>query len=43
VNQCPEKVFYQPDDLKEKLTQAGFQADVEVTDNYFIYAKGRKS
>jgi 2-polyprenyl-3-methyl-5-hydroxy-6-metoxy-1,4-benzoquinol methylase len=36
------KVFYQPDELQCKLKKARFQADVQVTDNYFIYAHGRK-
>jgi 2-polyprenyl-3-methyl-5-hydroxy-6-metoxy-1,4-benzoquinol methylase len=36
------KVFYQPEQLHNKLTQAGFKADVKVTDNYFIYATGTK-
>ena len=36
------KIFYQPDELKNKLTQVGFKADVKETDNYFIYASGTK-
>jgi 2-polyprenyl-3-methyl-5-hydroxy-6-metoxy-1,4-benzoquinol methylase len=36
------KVFYQPEQLRWELTQAGFQPDVKVTDNYFIYATGTK-
>lgn len=36
------KIFYQPDELKHKLKKAGFQAEVKVTDNYFIYAQGKK-
>lgn len=32
------KIFYQPDALKEKLTKVGFYADVNMTENYFIYA-----
>ncbi|MEI2579282.1 class I SAM-dependent methyltransferase [Scytonema sp. PRP1] len=36
------KIFYQPEELRDKLTQVGFHADVKVTDNYFIYAKGIK-
>ncbi|MBD2100290.1 class I SAM-dependent methyltransferase [Leptolyngbya sp. FACHB-261] len=36
------KVFYQPDDLRDKLTEAGFQADVRGTENYFVYAQGRR-
>lgn len=36
------KIYYQPDVLLNKLTLAGFQANVELTDNYFIYANGVK-
>jgi len=36
------KVFYQPNELQDQLNKAGLQADVKVTDNYFIYAHGRK-
>ena len=36
------KIFYQPDELKNKLKKTGFQAEVKVTDNYFIYAQGKK-
>lgn len=36
------KIFYQPDELQNKLTEVGLKADVKVTDNYFIYANGRK-
>ncbi|WP_414587810.1 class I SAM-dependent methyltransferase [Scytonema sp. PCC 10023] len=36
------KIFYQPEELHDKLTQVGFHAEVKVTDNYFIYAKGIK-
>ena len=36
------KIFYQPNELKDKLKKAGFQAEVKVTDNYFIYAQGKK-
>ncbi|MEH2090470.1 class I SAM-dependent DNA methyltransferase [Nostoc sp.] len=36
------KIFYQPDELQDKLKQAGFQAEVKMTDNYFIYVLGRK-
>ncbi|ARV61116.1 SAM-dependent methyltransferase [Nostocales cyanobacterium HT-58-2] len=36
------KIFYQPEELQDKLAQVGFHADVKVTDNYFIYAKGTK-
>ncbi|MEH1942082.1 MAG: class I SAM-dependent methyltransferase [Nostoc sp.] len=36
------KIFYQPDELQDKLKQVGFHAEVNVTDNYFIYAHGAK-
>jgi demethylmenaquinone methyltransferase/2-methoxy-6-polyprenyl-1,4-benzoquinol methylase len=36
------KVFYHPNELQEKLNQGGFDADVKVTDKYFIYAYGKK-
>jgi demethylmenaquinone methyltransferase/2-methoxy-6-polyprenyl-1,4-benzoquinol methylase len=36
------KIFYQPEQLQDKLIQAGFQANVNMTDNYFIYATARK-
>lgn len=36
------KVFYQPKLLHDKLIQAGFQPNVKLTDNYFIYATGTK-
>ncbi|MDZ8223424.1 MULTISPECIES: class I SAM-dependent methyltransferase [unclassified Nostoc] len=36
------KIFYQPDELQHKLKQVGFHAEVNVTDNYFIYAHGAK-
>lgn len=36
------KIFYQPDELQNKLNQAGFQAEVKITDNYFIYVHGKK-
>lgn len=36
------KLFYQPEQLHDKLTQAGFKPDIKVTDNYFIYATGTK-
>jgi demethylmenaquinone methyltransferase/2-methoxy-6-polyprenyl-1,4-benzoquinol methylase len=37
------KIFYQPEQLQEHLLQVGFQADVKVTDKYFIYATGIKA
>lgn len=36
------KIFYQPEELRDKLTQVGFDAEVKVTDNYFIYANAIK-
>lgn len=36
------KVFYEPGDLRDHLTKAGFKADVSMTDHYFIYASGVK-
>lgn len=36
------KIYYQPDDLTTKLTQAGFQAEAKLTATYFIYAQGVK-
>jgi demethylmenaquinone methyltransferase/2-methoxy-6-polyprenyl-1,4-benzoquinol methylase len=36
------KIFYQPDELQNKLTQVGFIADVKVTEHYFIYANATK-
>ncbi|MDF5730920.1 MAG: class I SAM-dependent methyltransferase, partial [Rhizonema sp. PD38] len=36
------KIFYQPDELKNKLTQVGFNAEVKVTERYFIYANATK-
>ncbi|MBR8839810.1 MAG: class I SAM-dependent methyltransferase [Stigonema ocellatum SAG 48.90 = DSM 106950] len=37
------KIFYQRSQLLEKLTQVGFNADVNETDDYFIYARGLKA
>lgn len=36
------KIFYQPDELNNELVKAKFQAEVKLTDNYFIYASGQK-
>ena len=36
------KVFYQPDALKQAMDRHGFDADVRVTDNYFIYMEATK-
>lgn len=36
------KIYYQSDALANKLTQAGFQAEVRLTDTYFIHAQGVK-
>lgn len=37
------KIFYEQNVLKDKLIQVGFNADVKVTENYFLYANGIKS
>jgi 2-polyprenyl-3-methyl-5-hydroxy-6-metoxy-1,4-benzoquinol methylase len=36
------KIFYQPDRLREQLSQVGFNVDMKLTENYFIYASGVK-
>ncbi|GAB1540392.1 hypothetical protein NUACC21_30610 [Scytonema sp. NUACC21] len=36
------KIFYQREQLQKKLTESGFDVDVNITDNYFIYACGQK-
>ena len=36
------KIFYQPHELQNKLTQVGLKANVKETENYFIYASGTK-
>jgi len=36
------KIYYEPEDLQEKLSTAGFSANVQTTDHYFIYASGVK-
>jgi demethylmenaquinone methyltransferase/2-methoxy-6-polyprenyl-1,4-benzoquinol methylase len=36
------KIFYQPDSLTQQLSKVGFNADVKLTENYFIYASGVK-
>jgi demethylmenaquinone methyltransferase/2-methoxy-6-polyprenyl-1,4-benzoquinol methylase len=36
------KVFYEPQDLRAKLADAGFDVAVKTTQNYFIYAVGTK-
>jgi demethylmenaquinone methyltransferase/2-methoxy-6-polyprenyl-1,4-benzoquinol methylase len=36
------KVFYEPRNLQAMFAAAGFQAEVRVTENYFIYAIGTK-
>jgi demethylmenaquinone methyltransferase/2-methoxy-6-polyprenyl-1,4-benzoquinol methylase len=36
------KVFYAPDELRQDLERAGLNADVRVTDHYFIYAHATK-
>lgn len=32
------KIYYEPESLRESLARAGFDADVQFTDRYFIYA-----
>jgi 2-polyprenyl-3-methyl-5-hydroxy-6-metoxy-1,4-benzoquinol methylase len=32
------KVFYEPNELRDALASAGFKADVQTTEHYFIYA-----
>jgi demethylmenaquinone methyltransferase/2-methoxy-6-polyprenyl-1,4-benzoquinol methylase len=34
------KIFYEPETLQPKLEQVGFDAQVHVTDHYFVYAQG---
>jgi 2-polyprenyl-3-methyl-5-hydroxy-6-metoxy-1,4-benzoquinol methylase len=36
------KIYYQPEELKEKLERVGFKVELLVTDNYFIWVKGIK-
>ncbi len=36
------KIFYEPASLREKLASFGFDADVRVTDNYFVYTTATK-
>ncbi|MBD2534564.1 class I SAM-dependent methyltransferase [Nostoc flagelliforme FACHB-838] len=36
------KIFYRTDELNNELVKAKFQAEVKLTDNYFIYAYGQK-
>jgi len=36
------KIYYDPADLRVKLADAGFNADVQTTDHFFIYASGVK-
>jgi len=36
------KVFYKPDELQAALLEAGIQADVSLTETFFIYAQGQK-
>lgn len=36
------KIYYDPADLTEILRAHGFDIDVEATENFFIYADGRK-
>lgn len=36
------KVFYEPESLRQELQAAGFEAQVAVTERYFIYAQGTR-
>jgi hypothetical protein len=36
------KIFYPPDGLQQQLTAVGIDAEVHLTDHYFIYASGTK-
>ena len=36
------KIYYEPTDLRAKLAAAGFSANVQTTEHYFIYASGVK-
>jgi len=36
------KIYYEPEDLQAKLSTAGFSANVQTTDHYFIYVSGVK-
>lgn len=37
------KIFYQPDELHDRLIKTGFASEIKVTENYFIYVNARKS
>jgi len=37
------KVFYEPDALQSSLAQVNIAATAKLTDNFFIYAHGRKA
>lgn len=37
------KIFYQPDELQQQLAAIGIDAEVRVTDHYFIYTLGTKA
>jgi len=36
------KVYYEPEPLRDALDRAGFDAAVQLTDTFFIYASGRR-
>ncbi len=36
------KVFYEPEELAQKLAGLGWQFDVPRTDNYFLYGQGKR-
>jgi 2-polyprenyl-3-methyl-5-hydroxy-6-metoxy-1,4-benzoquinol methylase len=37
------KIYYQSDDLQQALLRNGIVAEAKFTDNFFIYAQGRKT
>jgi demethylmenaquinone methyltransferase/2-methoxy-6-polyprenyl-1,4-benzoquinol methylase len=36
------KVFYEPEDLRERLTRSGWQAQVAATEHYFLYGQAAR-
>lgn len=36
------KIFYEPEELDNELVSAQLKAEVKITENYFIYAYGKK-
>ncbi len=37
------KIFYEPNSLRAKLAEFGFEAEAQFSPNYFIYAHGRRT